>query len=149
MMQVRRCYIGIWVLAVALIVSLCPGSFAQGRSSLRSLDRYVGRYPSQVHLWTSPPLHQRLRTLLKSDYSILVHNMEVENPIQRENGLLVTVGNKTHDGADNDACLIVDTHGNIINVLLNINHHLHVFAEHGTRLSQPPSVKEWIKTVTG
>lgn len=131
-----------------LMLSLMASAQRSGRQSeLTPLNRLVGKYPYETKLFTKDPLAHRLHRLLGTDYAKLIKNMQVSGPLQREGSILFVTGNKTHDGGENDACLLIDPKQDVINVILNINKHLHTYREHKTTLPLPADAKTWLDNI--
>jgi len=133
-------WIILWIATVPVMAQK-----AESRATTAYLSRYVGKYPSDVKLWTTQPLNRRLHALLKTQYGALIHNMEVNNPIEKADTVLYTMGNKTHGGGTDDAWFVVDPKKDIINVFLRVGSQLKIYKERNISLPLPKAMKEWLK----
>jgi hypothetical protein len=74
--------------------------------SAQRLQKYIGRYPREMFKQEHAMI-QRLKVLLGKDYDRLELNMDVQGPIQLEEGALVMEGNAPHAGGIEDAYLAI------------------------------------------
>lgn len=137
----------ILVLGMLTPVLVVPAQKAGRQSELMPLNRLVGKYPYQTKLFARDPLARRLHRLLESDYRKLIQNMQVSGPLQKEGSILFVTGNKTHDGGENDACVLIDPKQDVINVILDIDKHLHTYRERKTTLPLPADAKNWLDNI--
>ncbi len=91
---------------------------AASQPSLAGLRAWVGKYPRDVGLFESEPLHGRLVALLGERYPELLANMGTQGPIAAEGAVLYVIGNKPHAGGDSQAVLLVDVDRDLIHVHL-------------------------------
>lgn len=85
---------------------------------LAGLRQWVGKYPRDVGLFESEPLHGRLVALLAERYPELLANMGTQGPIAAAGQVLYVLGNKPHAGGDSQAVLLVDVDRDLIHVHL-------------------------------
>jgi len=139
---------GLWsILCASLWIGIVPATAQKAGSpaTIAYISKYAGKYPSDVKLWTTQPLNRRLHALLKTQYAALIHNMEVNNPIEKADIVLYTMGNKTHGGGTDDAWFVVDPKKDITNVFLRADSKLKIYKERNISLPLPKEVKEWLK----
>ena len=79
---------------------------AAGSENAQRLKNYIGKYPREMFK-NEPAIMKRLKVLLRKDYELLELNMNVQGPIQLEEGVLVMEGNAPHAGGVEDAYLAI------------------------------------------
>jgi hypothetical protein len=95
-----------------------PAATSPAAAGLESLRPLVGKYPRDVQLFDTEPLHSRLLALLGTRYTVLLLNFGTQNPLAEENGVLYAIGNKPHAGGDSAAILLLDPARDLIHVYL-------------------------------
>jgi len=75
-------------------------------ASAQRLQKYVGKYPREMFK-NEPAIMRRLKVLLGKNYDLLELNINVQSPIQLEEGVLVMEGNAPHAGGVEDAYLAI------------------------------------------
>jgi len=91
---------------------------AAAQPPLGGLRAWVGKYPRDVGLFESEPLHGRLVALLGERYPELLANMGTQGPIAAEGAVLYVIGNKPHAGGASQAVLLVDVDRDLVHVHL-------------------------------
>ena len=81
-----------------------------------SLDPKVGQYPSQIGLFTKSAVVDDLRALLgEARLQTLQQNFETASPLQRDETVLFTSGNRAHEGGSEAAYLLLDQSHKAVN----------------------------------
>jgi protein-S-isoprenylcysteine O-methyltransferase Ste14 len=91
---------------------------AEAGPKLAYLRALVGKYPRDVALFETEPLHARLVALLAEQYSVMVESFGTQGPLSIEGPTLYAIGNKPHAAGDEQAILLVDIDRDLINVKL-------------------------------
>ena len=115
-------------IAVLLLLGAHPSfSDAPKPENLAYLQSFVGKYPTDVKLWDTQPLGDRLKALLGQQLPTFLVNMRVNGPIARSGNVVWMSGSKPHEGATDGALLLADTKANVMEVYLlskgTLTHH--------------------------
>lgn len=113
-------------------------------ASLAHLRSLVGKYPAEVRLWETSPLHERLTALLGDRFPDFVENMQVAGPVTAEGDIIYVTGNKPHSGGAEAAAFWVEMASGRINVWLMVNEQAHSYAEAGIAGKRPAAVETLI-----
>ncbi|NUM68587.1 hypothetical protein HUU39_25500 [candidate division KSB1 bacterium] len=97
-------------------------------ASLAHLRSLVGKYPTEVRLWETSPLH----------------DMQVAGPVTAEGDIIYVTGNKPHSGGAEAAAFWVEMASGRINVWLMVNEQAHSYAEAGIAGKRPAAVETLI-----
>ncbi len=117
---------------------------AQTRTELASLRAQVGKYPRDIQLFDTEPLHSRLVALLTDQYAILVENFGTQGPLSADGPVLYAIGNKPHAAGDEQAILLIDVDRNVINVKLMSAAEMRDFRERNEAVEVPAEVQTTI-----
>ncbi|RIK94538.1 MAG: hypothetical protein DCC71_23615, partial [Proteobacteria bacterium] len=112
--------------------------------TLASLRAHVGKYPRDVGLFESDPLHDRLTALMGARYFALLANFGTQGPISEQGSVLYAVGNKPHAGGDSQAILLVDLAQDLIHVKLLEELEMSDFRERDAEIVLPEEVEATI-----
>jgi len=118
-----------------------PGAAKQDLSSLKSL---VGKYPRDVGLFDTEPLHGRLVALLGDRYATFLANMGTQGPISLDDTVLYVIGNKPHAGGDSQAILLIDLAQDLVHVHLLEQREMAELRERDADIAWPPDVQTTI-----
>jgi len=111
-----------------------------------ALRASIDKYPSEVGLFEKSPISEPLKVLLGDRFAAFVANMEVEGPLQEENGILYTSGNKAHEGGIEGAYLLIDPATRQLDVgLWEKGKPTHF----GTDLAKPKDIQAFISNYEG
>jgi hypothetical protein len=108
------------------------------------LRAHVGRYPRDVELFDSEPLHSRLTALLGDRYFALLMNFGTQGPISEQGSVLYALGNKPHAGGDSQAILLVDLAQDLVHVKLLEEREMSDFRERDAEIVLPEEVETTI-----
>ncbi len=110
-------------------------------SALRAL---VGKYPRDVGLFDTEPLHGRLVALLGDRYPTFLANMGTQGPISIDDTVLYVIGNKPHAGGDSQAILLIDLAQDLVHVHLLEEREMAELRERDADIAWPPDVQTTI-----
>jgi hypothetical protein len=110
-------------------------------SALRAL---VGKYPRDVGLFDTEPLHGRLVALLGDRYPSFLANMGTQGPISIDDTVLYVIGNKPHAGGDSQAILLIDLAQDLVHVHLLEEREMAELRERDADIAWPPDVQTTI-----
>lgn len=113
-------------------------------SALASLRAQVGKYPREIQLFESEPLHARLVALLGEHYPVLVESFGTQGPLSADGPVLYAIGNKPHAAGDDQAILLVDVDRDVINVKLMNTEEMRDFRERNEAVEMPADVQATI-----
>lgn len=88
------------------------------KPSMEDADKYVGKKPSEVNLFSQYNLTNRIEALLKNDSKNFTENFNDETPIMRDGELLYFVGCKAGDCKAMKFFVILDLIETNINILV-------------------------------
>lgn len=80
---------------------------------LADIRKYLGKRPSEIHLWDTEPLNSHLRRILGSEHSAFIELMKNANPL-REDKLIYTMGSHPDLSRIGFGYLIIDPDHNLI-----------------------------------
>jgi hypothetical protein len=110
-----------------------------------SLGPKVGQYPSQIGLFTKSAVVDDLRALLgEARLQTLQQNFETASPLQRDETVLFTSGNRAHEGGSEAAYLLLDQSHKAIEVGLWTNGTLSVYKTPGSHIRKPADIRTMI-----
>jgi hypothetical protein len=118
-----------------------PAAPAAGLGALRA---HVGKYPRDVALFDTEPLHTRLLTLLGTRYTAFLVNFGTQGPLSEEGPVLYALGNKPHAGGDSAAILLIDVPRDLIHVHLLDERELAEYRERDEEIALPADVETTI-----
>jgi pyruvate/2-oxoglutarate dehydrogenase complex dihydrolipoamide acyltransferase (E2) component len=118
-----------------------PAPAKQDLSALRAL---VGKYPRDVGLFDTEPLHGRLVALLGDRYPVFLANMGTQGPISADDTVLYVIGNKPHAGGDSQAILLIDLAQDLVHVHLLEEREMAELRERDADIAWPPDVQTTI-----
>lgn len=109
------------------------------------LSNYVGKYLPDTDLLTARgPIRDRVADLLGDKFDVLLDNLEVAGPLQREGDLYYIVGNAPHEGGFNMAYLVLDPQRRLAEVGLWEQGQLTVYGPLEVRVRKPKDVQTMI-----
>jgi hypothetical protein len=114
---------------------------AKSESQLAPLRAHVGKYPRDVALFDTEPLHARLVALLGPQYPVFVESFGTQGPLSADGPVLYAIGNKPHAAGDEQAILLVDVERDLVNVKLMNAEDLLDFRERDEAVELPPDVQ--------
>jgi hypothetical protein len=114
---------------------------AKPESQLAALRAHVGKYPRDVALFDTEPLHARLVALLGPQYPVFVESFGTQGPLSADGPVLYAIGNKPHAAGDEQAILLVDVERDLVNVKLMNAEDLLDFREREEAVELPPDVQ--------
>lgn len=117
-------------------------------ASLAHLRSLVGKYPAEVRLWETSPLHERLTALLGDRFSDFVDNMQVAGPLTTEGDIIYVTGNKPHSGGAEAAAFWVEMASGRLHVWLMVNGQAHSYAEAGIAGKRPAAIETLIRELS-
>jgi hypothetical protein len=117
---------------------------AETGSKLAYLRAQVGKYPRDVALFDTEPLHTRLVELLAEQYPMLVESFGTQGPLSIDGPTLYAIGNKPHAAGDEQAILLVDVDRDVINVKLMNAEEMRDFRERNQAVEVPSDVQATI-----
>ena len=117
---------------------------AEPASKLAYLRAQVGKYPRDVALFETEPLHSRLVELLAEQYPMLVESFGTQGPLSIDGPTLYAIGNKPHAAGDEQAILLVDVDRDVINVKLMNAEEMRDFRERNEAVELPSDVQATI-----
>ena len=104
-----------WRGKFTLTVKILPR--AQSSSDTADLEKYVGKYPSELFR-NVPALKTRLRALLGSRYQFFFDRLQTEMPIENDAGVLIVQGCMAHQCTIEVAILAIDLAGDKLHVAI-------------------------------
>lgn len=104
------------------------------------LQRHEGQYPRDSKLWEDPVLLPRLQQLLGDDLAVFLTNMQVQGPLQQEDGVYFVTGNEAHEGGHNMAVFVADPAREQIQVWLAVGGEPRTYVEKKPALTYPSEV---------
>jgi len=117
---------------------------AETGPKLAYLRAQVGKYPREVALFETEPLHARLVELLAEQYPMLVESFGTQGPLSIDGPTLYAIGNKPHAAGDEQAILLVDVDRDVINVKLMNAEEMRDFRERNQAVELPSDVQATI-----
>lgn len=127
--------------AVAPAAAPAAPAASGGLAALRAL---VGKYPRDVQLFDTEPLHGRLVALLGERYGSFLANMGTQGPISADGPVLYVLGNKPHAGGDAQAILLIDLDQDLIHVHLLEEREMAELRERDAEIAWPGEVQTTI-----
>jgi hypothetical protein len=121
-----------------------PTPAPQAGPKLAYLREQVGKYPRDIQLLDTEPLHARLVALLTDQYPILVESFGTQGPLSAEGLVLYAIGNKPHAAGDDQAILLIDVDRDVINVKLMNAEEMRDFRERNESVEVPGEVQTTI-----
>jgi protein-S-isoprenylcysteine O-methyltransferase Ste14 len=118
-----------------------PTQAQQTGSSFATLREQVGKYPRDIQLFDTEPLHARLVALLADQYPMLVESFGTQGPLSADGSVLYAIGNKPHAAGDDQAILLIDVDRNVINVKLMNAEEMRDFRERNEAVEVPGDVQ--------
>lgn len=125
-------------------VPAAPAPSPPQQAGLAALRASVGKYPRDVALFDSEPMHGRLVALLGDRYPSFVANMGTQGPLTAEGSVLYVIGNKPHAGGDAQAILLVDVGQDLIHVHLLEEREMAELRERDAEIAWPADVSATI-----
>lgn len=124
-----------------------PVSPPAAASSWAALQTQVGRYPTDgADFLRSGPLADRLRALLgPANYPVLLENMGVSGPLQRDGRLLYVTGNRPHQGGSEAAAVVLDPAADAVRVWLLTGGEEWEVQDHGVTVPLPADVRTMVQ----
>lgn len=116
-------------------------------TSLMSLKKFAGSYPSDVNLLEQPEIKERLKTILGAEYDNFRKYWQTETPIELEEHVLSTTGCEQHNCAANQYVLQIDLTHNNINVYHFGENGIQSYLEKGI-ISLPPEMAKEFQMIT-
>jgi len=117
---------------------------AEAGPKLAYLRAQVGKYPRDVALFETEPLHARLVALLAEQYPMLVESFGTQGPLSIDGPTLYAIGNKPHAAGDEQAILLVDIDRDLISVKLMNAEEMRDFRERNDAIELPSEVQNTI-----
>jgi hypothetical protein len=111
---------------------------------LSSLRESVGKYPRDIQLFDTEPLHGRLVALLGDRYPTFLANMGTQGPLSADGPVLYVIGNKPHAGGDSQAILLIDLTQDLVHVHLLEEREMAELRERDAEIAWPPDVQTTI-----
>jgi hypothetical protein len=117
---------------------------AKVESNLVYLRAQVGKYPRDIQLFDTEPLHARLVALVGDRYPALVENFGTQGPLSADGPVLYAIGAKPHAAGDEQAILLVDLDRDLVNVKLMDTAEMQEFRERSEAVELPGEVQTTI-----
>ncbi|MBM3114758.1 hypothetical protein [Jeongeupia naejangsanensis] len=119
-----------------------------GAGDWRSLEQHVGKYPRDIGLYTDvSPIAPELKRLLGARFETFKAWMETQGPLQQEQGVLYTTGNKPHAAGDGSAYLLIDPANRKLEVGMMSKGKLVVYASAGDAIHKPKDVETVVQNM--
>ncbi len=112
--------------------------------SFAYLRAQVGKYPRDIQLFYTEPLHARLVALLADQYPTLIESFGTQGPLSADGPVLYAIGNKPHAAGDNQAIVLIDVDRDVINVKLMNTEEMRDFRERNEAVEAPADVQTTI-----
>lgn len=129
--------------AVVLPAENTPESHETGatRTPLAQLiSSNEGKYPRDIDLWNAAPTKHRLERLLGDKLQEVKEHFNVETPLVSHNGIYKTTGCQKNNCPAFHTTILIDTHKDNINVIVDKEGRSQVFAE-GSYITMPEELK--------
>jgi len=117
---------------------------AQVESNLAYLRAQVGKYPRDIQLFETEPLHGRLVALVGDRYPAMVENFGTQGPLSADGPVLYAIGARPHAAGDEQAILLVDLDRDLVNVKLMDTAEMQEFRERSEAVELPGEVQTTI-----
>ena len=117
---------------------------ARAASNLAYLREQVGKYPRDIQLFETEPLHGRLVALVGDQYAAMIENFGTQGPLSSDGAVLYVIGNKPHAAGDEQAILLVDVDRDLVNVKLMDPQQMQEFRERSEAVELPGEVQTTI-----
>ena len=117
---------------------------AQVESNLAYLRAQVGKYPRDIQLFETEPLHGRLVALVGDRYPALVEFFGTQGPLSADGPVLYAIGARPHAAGDEQAILLVDLDRDLVNVKLMDTAEMQEFRERNEAVELPGEVQTTI-----
>jgi hypothetical protein len=117
---------------------------AKAESNLAYLRAQVGKYPRDVQLFDTEPLHGRLVALVGDRYPALVEYFGTQGPLSADGPVIYAIGAKPHAAGDEQAILLVDLEQDLVNVKLMDAKEMQEFRERSQAVELPGEVQTTI-----
>ena len=114
---------------------------AKVESNLVYLRAQVGKYPRDIQLFDTEPLHGRLVALVGDRYPAMIENFGTQGTLSSDGPVLYVIGNKPHGGGDEQAILLVDVDRDLVNVKLMDPEEMQEFRERSEAVEVPAEVQ--------
>ena len=82
----------------APVVPPAPASASRAPIDWAALQNAVGSYHAQTQFLRQPGINRRLRALLGVQYELVMRDLQVAGPLQRDKGVYYVTGNQAHKG---------------------------------------------------
>ena len=82
----------------APVVPPAPASANRAPIDWPALQNAVGSYHAQTQFLRQPGINRRLRALLGVQYELVMRDLQVAGPLQRDKGVYYVTGNQAHKG---------------------------------------------------
>ncbi len=114
---------------------------AKVESNLVYLRAQAGRYPRDIQLFATEPLHARLVALVGHRYDVMVENFGTQGPLSADGPVLYAIGNRPHAAGDEQAILLVDLDRDLVNVKVMDATEMQEFRERNEAVELPAEVQ--------
>lgn len=108
------------------------------------LRAHVGKYPRDIQLFETQPLHARLVSLVGEQYPAMIESFGTQGPLSADGPVIYAIGNKPHGGGDEQAILLIDVDRDLINVKLMNQTELQEYRERSEAVELPTEVQTTI-----
>lgn len=127
--------------AVTQIEAESSAEAPKPESNLVYLREQVGRYPRDIQLFETEPLHARLVALVGDQYAALIDTFGTQGPLSADGVVLYAIGNKPHAAGDEQAILLIDLERDLVNVKLMNEIEMKEFRERSEPVEVPAEVQ--------
>ncbi|GHD63190.1 hypothetical protein [Jeongeupia chitinilytica] len=119
-----------------------------GASDWHTLEQHVGKYPRDIGLYTDvSPIAPELKRLLGNRFETFKEWMGTQGPLQKEQGVLYTTGNKPHSAGDGSAYLLINPDKRTLEVGMMSKGKLVVYASAGDTIYKPKDVETVVQNM--
>jgi hypothetical protein len=117
---------------------------AKPASNFAYLRAHVGKYPRDIQLFETEPLHARLVSLLGERYDAMIESFGTQGPLSADGPVLYAIGNKPHAAGEEQAILLIDLDRDLVNVKLMNEMEMQEFRERSEVVELPAEVQTTI-----
>jgi hypothetical protein len=117
---------------------------AQAEANRAYRRAQVGKYPRDIQLFETEPLHGRLVALVGDRYPAMVENFGTQGPLSADGPVLYAIGARPHAAGDEQAILLVDLDRDVVNVKLMDTAEMQEFRERNEAVELPGEVQTTI-----
>ncbi len=129
----------------APVVPPAPASANRAPIDWAALQNAVGSYNAQTQFLRQPGINRRLRALLGVQYELVMRDLQVAGPLQRDKGVYYVTGNQAHKGGVEAVAIAMQPASDLVRVWLLHEGREQVLQEQPNAFAWPAEVQTLIQ----